>query len=138
MLPFSEVLVGKCRSEFELMGKEPERENLEGMSAEDIDHKLKKLRQRTLGNVEFIGELFKKQMVGLEELEGLVNKLLDTSPGALIVLSLLMRAKARAGLPDGGGAARARASFRGWWALLTLLMFGNGVAFQPNAKSSDG
>lgn len=69
------------QSEFELMGKEPERENLEELNAEDRDHKLKKLRQRTLGNVEFIGELFKKQMVGLEELEGLVNKLLDTSPG---------------------------------------------------------
>ena len=80
MLPFSEVLVGKCRSEFELMGKEPERENMGDLSAEDRDHKLKKLRQRTLGNVEFIGELFKKKMVDLETLEGLLNKLLDTSP----------------------------------------------------------
>eukprot|EP00802_Teleaulax_amphioxeia_P003995 Tamp_03998.p1 GENE.Tamp_03998~~Tamp_03998.p1 ORF type:complete len:771 (-),score=244.72 Tamp_03998:328-2640(-) len=80
VLPFSEVLVGKCRSEFELMGKEPERENMGDLSAEDRDHKLKKLRQRTLGNVEFIGELFKKKMVDLETLEGLLNKLLDTSP----------------------------------------------------------
>ena len=79
-MPFTEVLVGKCRSEFELMGKEPERENLDGLSAEDKDHKLKKLRQRTLGNVEFIGELFKKKMVDLEVLEGLLNKLLDASP----------------------------------------------------------
>jgi hypothetical protein len=80
VLPFAEVLVGKCRSEFEMMGKEPERENLEGLTAEDKDHKLKKLRLRTLGNVEFIGELFKKNMVGTEEIEGLLDKLLDTSP----------------------------------------------------------
>jgi translation initiation factor 4G len=72
--------VGKCRSEFELMGKEPERENMGDLSAEDKEHKLKKLRQRTLGNVEFIGELFKKKMVGLGELEELLNKLLDSSP----------------------------------------------------------
>jgi hypothetical protein len=63
-----------------MMGKEPERENLEGLTAEDKDHKLKKLRLRTLGNVEFIGELFKKNMVGTEEIEGLLDKLLDTSP----------------------------------------------------------
>jgi len=80
VLPFSEVLVGKCRSEFELMGKEPELENLADLTPEDKVHKLKKLRQRTLGNVEFIGELYKKKMVGLEELEGLLNKLLDSSP----------------------------------------------------------
>jgi hypothetical protein len=63
------------------MGKEPERENLEGLTPEDKDHKLKKLRQRTIGNVEFIGELFKKNMVGLEELEKLLGKMLDSSPG---------------------------------------------------------
>ena len=80
VLPFSEVLIGKCRSEFELMGKEPERDNLGNLSAEDKDLKLKKLRNRTLGNVEFIGELFKKKMVDLEVLQGLLDKLLDTSP----------------------------------------------------------
>ena len=79
VLPFGEVLVGKCRSEFEIMGKEPERETMGELSAEDKEHKLKKLRQRTLGNVEFIGELFKKKMVGAEELEELLQKLFETS-----------------------------------------------------------
>ena len=99
VLPFSEVLVGKCKSEFELMGKEPERDNVGDLSAEDRDHMLKKLRQRTLGNVEFIGALFKTQMVDLEVLEGLLNKLLDTSPEDHDVIHPLVKLLESTGKP---------------------------------------
>ena len=57
------------------MGKEQEAEGLAELSPDDREQRLRKLRQRTLGNVEFIGELFKRKMVGLEEVRLSVDKL---------------------------------------------------------------
>ena len=57
------------------MGKEQEAEGLASLPPDERDQKLRKLRQRTLGNVEFIGELFKRKMVGVDEVQLSLNKL---------------------------------------------------------------
>mmetsp|Transcript_46477 Transcript_46477/g.95046 ORF Transcript_46477/g.95046 Transcript_46477/m.95046 type:complete len:869 (+) Transcript_46477:478-3084(+) len=79
VIPFADVLIGKCRAEFESIGQEAESAQLEGLVGDDRDQKLRKMKQRTLGNVEFIGELFKKNMVGAEEVDMSINKMLESA-----------------------------------------------------------
>jgi hypothetical protein len=74
VLSFKEVLIGKCRSEFENMGQLPE--GSEDLSKEDKEQAQRKARQRNMGNVEFIGELFKLSMVTVQEVYNFAEKLL--------------------------------------------------------------
>ena len=80
-LPFVDVLVGKCRSEFEQMGQEPEREGLADLPKDEQEQKLRKMGLRTLGNVEFIGELFKCSMVGTDDVRMSIDKLMSEVAG---------------------------------------------------------
>eukprot|EP00741_Cyanophora_paradoxa_P002517 tig00000076_g2441.t1 len=58
---FKRFLLSRCQEEFE---KEPKFEEYEGLPAEERLEKEGKLKRRINGNVRFIGELFKKKMLG--------------------------------------------------------------------------
>jgi hypothetical protein len=58
------------------MGNEPEKEGLEVLPDDERDAKLRKINKRALGNVEFIGELFKLNMVGVDDLIVSLDKLM--------------------------------------------------------------
>jgi hypothetical protein len=58
------------------MGNEPEKEGLEALPDDDREAKLRKISKRALGNVEFIGELFKLNMVGVDDLIVSLDKLM--------------------------------------------------------------
>mmetsp|Transcript_6347 Transcript_6347/g.16018 ORF Transcript_6347/g.16018 Transcript_6347/m.16018 type:complete len:752 (+) Transcript_6347:415-2670(+) len=77
VLPFGDVLVGKCRSEFATMGEEPPAEELAKLEPDEREGKLRKIRQRMLGNVEFIGELFKVELVEVQDVSMCMDKLLE-------------------------------------------------------------
>jgi hypothetical protein len=83
--------IRRCRSEFDQTGKEQEAAELAALSPDDREQKLRKNRQRMLGNVEFIGELFKRKMVGVEEVELSLNKLVTECEEDMDKIQLLCK-----------------------------------------------
>lgn len=82
-ITFKRVLLNKCQEEFERGEREQEEaekdeeEHVEvKMTAEEREEKRLKARRRMLGNIRFIGELYKKSMLTERIMHGCIKKLL--------------------------------------------------------------
>jgi len=61
---FKRILLNRCQTEFENKPKPPEYENITNHEERsELEMKTIKIRQRILGNIRFICELFKKKDV---------------------------------------------------------------------------
>jgi translation initiation factor 4G len=87
---FKRELLDRCESSF----VQNSIEDLSGLSEEEIDQKRSQLKKKTLGNVRFIGELFKVSLVTSKIILKCVNELIskenideDKLEGACILLS---------------------------------------------------
>lgn len=79
---FKRVLLNKCQEEFHRGEREqaeasaPEEEGSENMTAEEREDKRLKGKRRMLGNIRFIGELYKKNMLTERIMHECIRKLL--------------------------------------------------------------
>ena len=82
-ITFKRVLLNKCQEEFERGEREEAEateaaqvENGKEMTAEEREEKRVQAKRRMLGNIRFIGELYKKQMLTERIMHGCIRKLL--------------------------------------------------------------
>eukprot|EP01101_Sappina_pedata_P012885 TRINITY_DN9231_c0_g1_i1.p1 TRINITY_DN9231_c0_g1~~TRINITY_DN9231_c0_g1_i1.p1 ORF type:complete len:747 (+),score=390.36 TRINITY_DN9231_c0_g1_i1:61-2301(+) len=75
---FIEILVKECQDEFqkEKADRQSQIEALKDLNEEDRDEQLFIIKQKSIGNTKFIGELFKKDLISADETLGCINRLM--------------------------------------------------------------
>eukprot|EP01132_Coremiostelium_polycephalum_P004874 gene4874-6080_t len=87
---FKRALLNNCQKEFEVV---PDRTGFENLSKDDLEEEEFKIKRRTLGNIKFIGELYKHQVLGKAPTKAIMNGLITKTQSTLTEESIEALAK---------------------------------------------